>query len=43
MRVELEALDHVGLVVSDIDRSARWYREVLGLRRGLEEAKPAPA
>ena len=33
MRVELEALDHVGLVVSDVDRSVRWYQEVLGLRR----------
>jgi catechol 2,3-dioxygenase-like lactoylglutathione lyase family enzyme len=27
MRLELEALDHVGLVVSDVDRSVRWYRE----------------
>ena len=33
MRVELEALDHVGLVVSDVSRSVRWYQEVLGLRR----------
>ena len=37
MRVELEALDHVGLVVSDMDRSVRWYQEVLGLRRAHEE------
>jgi catechol 2,3-dioxygenase-like lactoylglutathione lyase family enzyme len=37
MRVELEALDHVGLVVSDVDRSVRWYQEVLGLRRAHEE------
>jgi len=36
--VELEALDHVGLVVSDVPRSVRWYREVLGLRRAYEDA-----
>ena len=36
--VELEALDHVGLVVSDVARSVRWYREVLGLRRAHEDA-----
>jgi catechol 2,3-dioxygenase-like lactoylglutathione lyase family enzyme len=35
MRVELEALDHVGLVVSDMTRSVRWYREVLAAR-GIE-------
>jgi catechol 2,3-dioxygenase-like lactoylglutathione lyase family enzyme len=38
MTVELEALDHVGLVVSDMPRSVRWYQEVLGLRRAHEEA-----
>ena len=37
MPVELEALDHVGLVVSDLSRSACWYQEVLGLRRAHEE------
>jgi membrane protein YdbS with pleckstrin-like domain len=36
--VELEALDHVGLVVSDMSRSVRWYQEVLGLRRAYQEA-----
>jgi len=36
--VELEALDHVGLVVSDMSRSIRWYQEVLGLRRAYEDA-----
>src|SRR5512132_3727426 len=36
--VELEALDHVGLVVSDVARSVRWYQEVLGLRRAYEDA-----
>jgi catechol 2,3-dioxygenase-like lactoylglutathione lyase family enzyme len=38
MTVELEALDHVGLVVSDMARSVRWYQQVLGLRRAHEEA-----
>jgi catechol 2,3-dioxygenase-like lactoylglutathione lyase family enzyme len=38
MRVELEALDDVGLVVSDMSRSIRWYQEVLGLRRAHQEA-----
>jgi catechol 2,3-dioxygenase-like lactoylglutathione lyase family enzyme len=38
VRVELEALDHVGLVVSDMARSVRWYSEVLGLRRAHEAA-----
>ena len=37
MRVELEALDHVGLVVSDLSRSVRWYQQVLGVRRPYEE------
>jgi catechol 2,3-dioxygenase-like lactoylglutathione lyase family enzyme len=36
--VELEALDHVGLVVSDMSRSIRRYQEVLGLRRAHEDA-----
>jgi catechol 2,3-dioxygenase-like lactoylglutathione lyase family enzyme len=36
--MELEALDHVGLTVTDVARSVRWYQEVLGLRRAHEEA-----
>jgi catechol-2,3-dioxygenase len=36
--VKLEALDHVGLVVSDMDRSVRWYQEVPGLHRSHEGA-----
>jgi catechol-2,3-dioxygenase len=36
--VELEALGHVGLVASDMARSVRWYREVLGLGRAHEDA-----
>src|SRR5690242_10079223 len=36
--MDLQALDHVGLAVSDLDRSVRWYRDVLGLERAFEEA-----
>ena len=36
--MELEALDHVGLAVSDVERSIRWYQDVLGLERAFEEA-----
>jgi catechol 2,3-dioxygenase-like lactoylglutathione lyase family enzyme len=35
--MDIEALDHVGLPVSDIGRSARWYQQVLGLQRAYEE------
>ena len=28
-----EGLDHIAITVSDIDRSERWYGEVLGLER----------
>jgi hypothetical protein len=38
MTVELGALDHVGLVASDMSRSVRWDQEVLGLGRAHEEA-----
>jgi SHS2 domain-containing protein len=31
MTVELEALDHVGLVVSDMSRSIRWYEGDYGV------------
>jgi catechol 2,3-dioxygenase-like lactoylglutathione lyase family enzyme len=36
--MELEALDHVGLTVTDVARSVRWYQEVLGLRRAHQQA-----
>lgn len=35
--MELEALDHVGINVADVDRSMAWYRDVLGLKRTHEE------
>jgi catechol 2,3-dioxygenase-like lactoylglutathione lyase family enzyme len=31
--IELEGIDHVALAVRDIERSARWYVEVLGFER----------
>jgi catechol 2,3-dioxygenase-like lactoylglutathione lyase family enzyme len=36
--MDIEALDHVGLPVADIDRSVQWYRKVLGLQRAYQEA-----
>jgi catechol 2,3-dioxygenase-like lactoylglutathione lyase family enzyme len=36
--MELECLDHIGLAVSDVARSVRWYQEVLGLTRAYEAA-----
>jgi catechol 2,3-dioxygenase-like lactoylglutathione lyase family enzyme len=35
--MKLEALDHVGLLVSDISRSIEWYQRVLGLERAYED------
>jgi catechol 2,3-dioxygenase-like lactoylglutathione lyase family enzyme len=34
--MELDALNHVGLLVSDIDRSIEWYERALGLQRAYE-------
>ena len=31
--MELEGIDHVALAVRDVERSARWYIEVLGFQR----------
>jgi catechol 2,3-dioxygenase-like lactoylglutathione lyase family enzyme len=31
--VELEGIDHVAIGVRDIERSAKWYTEVLGFER----------
>jgi glyoxalase/bleomycin resistance protein/dioxygenase superfamily protein len=46
--MELEALDHVGLVVADMARSVRWYQEVLfpskdGCQVEITTYEPAPA
>ena len=33
---KIDALDHVALSVRDVERSARWYTHVLGLKRQHE-------
>ena len=33
---KIEALDHVALAVRDVERSARWYADVLGFKREHE-------
>ena len=33
---KIEALDHVALSVRDLERSARWYADVLGFKRQYE-------
>ena len=35
---ELQCLDHVALLVRDVERSAHWYQDVLGLDRLFENA-----
>ena len=35
---EIDTLDHVALAVRDLERSARWYADVLGFKR-LHEGK----
>jgi catechol 2,3-dioxygenase-like lactoylglutathione lyase family enzyme len=34
----LEGIDHVALAVRDVERSARWYCDVLGLERRYQDA-----
>ena len=34
---KIDALDHVALSVRDVERSARWYADVLGFKRQHEE------
>jgi catechol 2,3-dioxygenase len=31
--MQLEGIDHVALTVADVERSAKWYAEVLGFER----------
>jgi hypothetical protein len=43
VRVELEALDHVGPVVSDVSRSVRWYLpDPDGYQVEITTYEPAP-
>ncbi len=37
---KLGDIDHVALTVSDLDKSARWYQETLGLEQRYREAWP---
>ncbi len=37
IRSEIHGLDHVALAVRDVERSAAWYQEVLGLERLHED------
>jgi catechol 2,3-dioxygenase-like lactoylglutathione lyase family enzyme len=34
---EIEGLDHVALAVRDVERSAKWYADVLGFKREHDE------
>ncbi|HEY2508128.1 MAG TPA: VOC family protein [Streptosporangiaceae bacterium] len=36
--MDIAGLDHVGLAVRDVERSVRWYGEVLGLQRAYQDA-----
>jgi len=37
IEMELDTLDHVGINVADVERSIRWYHDVLGLRRAHQD------
>jgi len=40
---QIDFLDHVAILVKDMERSAKWYEEVLGMNRVQpEEWKPFP-
>ena len=38
----IECLDHVALLVTDLERSVEWYTRVLGLKRHYAEAWDIP-
>ena len=40
---KIDQIDHVALTVQDVDRSIRWYQEVLGLERRYQEHWEIPA
>ena len=35
--MNLEGIDHIALAVPDVERTVKWYVEVLGLERQHEE------
>lgn len=35
--LQFEALDHVGLVVRDMQRAIQWYQDVLGMERRYQD------
>jgi catechol 2,3-dioxygenase-like lactoylglutathione lyase family enzyme len=41
--MDLEQLDHVALTVADVERSMRWYRDVLGFEKRHDEWDTEPA
>ena len=34
---QMEAIDHVALLVQDMERAVQWYREVLGMERRYQD------
>lgn len=34
---QIEALDHVALIVQDMERAVKWYQEVLGMERRYQD------
>lgn len=42
MSLQVKAIDHITLVVSDLERSTRFYRDVLGMREVERPAFPFP-
>ncbi len=35
--LKIDHIDHVAITVSDVERSIKWYQEVLGLERGYQD------